>query len=925
VPMKPINLEWTPLEDASAYRLTFRDDETGDLVHRTEPFTEPRFAFDPSVAEGRKVYARLEVSRNGEDEDAWEEFGPSAPVPTEEPDEDATLLRWEGVSPHHRLEISDQTSGRKVLDQVVLGTTFSYAPAPAERGHDLVMRVRGWRDDDWEEWTDWQPLPLRVMLGEEREPPPPIATDTDAGLLLVFTIDTEGFLARQLDPNPATTVDELIFGDFGNGEGNGIGLHMDLLEHFGYRGCFFVDVLSAYQYGEDNLKRAVEAIMERGHEVELHVHDEHLRNSDDPAIRALAGDLMAKDRDGFRDILALGVETFERLTGRQPIAYRAGGYRITDEHFPALEELGIKIDSSVNAYLNSRVDEWMRTRTQPYWIGDILEAPPSWTLVRDDRAAQETRAFAPNATAGDPVSTMPSSSTGVPRVATYVSHSSELMFSDRELSGEGLKAWERNVRDRVPEGIAEKAVQAVTANPRLVNGTVNEELVYRVAGLIRRIADRDDARCVTYSELREIADRFPRDRRREPVDPVPAIDRPHGAATVTGTRVYSEALLDHLSSFDGAGRTPSPGGEDAITTLVNADVAWKGSDVAVIDEDSPDVSGWLGRRKVARVEHLDEPKGSGEFDVVAWPSGFERHSATELGDRLDAAAAMLRDGGSLVLRARTLGVAPKHERNGEPALTELLFPAAAQRSADVTAWDAATFASWFEASGFQVVAERRVARSGVEMKSLHRFADKLAAIPGQELLTGAVDFTLRRAETAAAATKAAASEAGEPGSAEAEAEAAGAELLDRFDGITPGDDVLVIAPGEIDASSSIEVEDVTVTTAAAEKLVDESLEADSCDVLICPEALEGVELERFDDASRALYRAVRPGGQLLLKVASDREGLATVTTVLVGLLRAGFEVLAIEESGAGHDLRLVRPLELAEIVDFSGIQGPSSA
>jgi hypothetical protein len=96
-------------------------------------------------------------------------------------------------------------------------------------------------------------------------------------------------------------------------------------------------------------------------------------------------------------------------------------------------------------------------------------------------------------------------------------------------------------------------------------------------------------------------------------------------------------------------------------------------------------------------------------------------------------------------------------------------------------------------------------------------------------------------------------------------------------------------------------------------------------VLICPEALEGVELERFDDASRALYRAVRPGGQLLLKVASDREGLATVTTVLVGLLRAGFEVLAIEESGAGHDLRLVRPLELAEIVDFSGIQGPSSA
>ena len=916
MPMKPINLEWTPVKDASAYRLTFRDDETGDLVHRTEPFAEPRFAFDPSLAEGRQIYARLEVNRNGEDEDTWEEFGPSAPVSTEEPDEDATLLRWAGVSPHHRLEISDQTSGRKVLDQVVLGTTFSYAPAPAERGHDLVMRVRGWRDDEWEEGTGWQPLPLRVMLGEQREPPPPIATDTDAGLLLVFTIDTEGFLARQRDPNPATTVDELIFGDFGNGEGNGIGLHMDLLEHFGYRGCFFVDVLSAYQYGEDNLRRAVEAIMERGHDVELHVHDEHLRNSDDPAIRALAGDLMAKDRDGFREILALGVETFERLTGRRPIAYRAGGYRITDEHFPALQELGIEIDSSVNAYLNSRVDEWMRTRTQPYWIGDILEAPPSWTLVRDDRAAQETRAFAPNATAGDPVSTMPSSSTGVPRVATYVSHSSELMFSDRELGGKALKTWERNVRDRVPEVIAEKAVQEVTANPRLVNGTVNEVLVYRVAGLIRRIADRDDARCVTYAELREIADRFPRDRRREPVDPVPAIDRPHGAASVTGTRVYSESLLDHLSSSDGASRTPGPAGEEAISTLVNADVAWKGSDVAVIDEDSPDVSGWLGRRKAGRVEHLAEPKGEGEFDVVAWPSGFERHPPTELRDRLDATAAMLREGGSLVLRVRTLGVATKHERNGEPALTELLFPAAAQRTADVTAWDTATFASWFEASGFQIVAERRVARSGVEMKSLDRFADKLAAIPDQELLTSAVDFTLRRSEAAAAAPTRA--EAEEPGSAESDApaEPTGAELLDRFDAITPGDDVLVIAPGKGDVS--IEVDDVTVNTAAPEELVDESLEADSCDVLICPEALEGVELEGLDEACRAFYRALRPGGQLLLTVPS-RMGLATVTTHLVGLLRAGFEVLATEESGVGHDLRLLRPLELSEIVDFSGV------
>jgi len=606
--MSEITLEWIPVDDAAAYRLTFRETGSGDLVTRTDPFTEPRYALDPELLDGRDVYARLEVRVDeGDDEEGWEDAGPTAPIPMPDPDADVTVLSWEGVSPVHRLVISDQTNGEKVIDQPVLGTSFPYSPGGAEQGHDLVWRVRAWRDDDWDEGTGWQMLPLRVMLGEEREPPPPLASDRDAGLLLVFSIDTEGFLARQKDPNPATAVDELIFGDFPENKGGGIGLHMDLLEHFGYRGSFFVDVLSAYQYGEDQLKRAVDAILSRGHEVQLHVHDEHLRNADDPAIRALAGDLMAKDRGQFQDILGLGIEVFERLAGHRPIAYRAGGYRITDDHFPALQELGIRIDTSVNAYLNSRVSEWMKTRTQPYWVDDILELPPTWTLVRDHREAQETRAFAPNATAGDPVSSLPSSPTGIPRIATYVSHSSELMISERGLDGDERKAWESHARERLKEEIADKAIQEVTANARLVNGVVNDELVYRMAGLLRRISDRDDARCVTFAELSEVTDRFPRERRREPVDPVPAIDRPHGEITVTGTRIYSDAFLADLADSERGGRRAAESSDDEVTTLVNADVGWKGTEVAVIGPDSPEVGEWLERRGIASVEQFDGP------------------------------------------------------------------------------------------------------------------------------------------------------------------------------------------------------------------------------------------------------------------------------------------------------------------------------
>jgi hypothetical protein len=921
VPVNEIKLEWTPLDGVSAYRLNFRDAETGELLVSSEPLSEPRYAFDPSVGDGREIEARLQVRREGadEDEEAWEHWGPDVPVAVSDSSEQATVLTWEAVSPVHRLVIADQTNGTKVLDRPVLGASYTYVPGP-ERGHDLVMRVRGWRDGEWDEGTEWRPLPLRVMLGERREPPPPLATDTDAGLLLAFTIDTEGFLARQQDPNPATTVDELIYGDFGNSENHGIGLHMDLLEHFGYRGCFFVDVLSVYQYGEDQLKRAVETILERGHEVQLHVHDEHLRNSDDRAIRALAGDLMAKDHDAFREILSLGVEVFERLTGNRPIAYRAGGYRITDEHFSVLGELGIKIDTSVNAYFHSKVSEWMRTHTQPYWVDDVLELPVTWTLVRDNRSAPETRAFAPNATAGDPVSRMPSSANGIPRVVTYVSHSSELMVSERGASAEVLEGWERSIRGRVRDEIAENAIKEVRANARLVTGRVNEDLLYRVAGLLRRISDRDDARCVTFADLNQIADRFPRDRRREPVDPVPTIDRPHGAATVTGTRIYSEALLSHLRSSGGAKPRRRASDDEAVTVLANADVAWKDGEVAVIGKDSSEIDGWLERRDVARVELFEQPPSdpAPEFDVVAWPSGFERSRPTEIGAHLEAAAGMLRDGGTLVIRVRTLGADPGAGENGEPPLSELLFPVAAQRSAKVTAWDAPTFSSWLQGRGFRVVAERRIDRSSIELKALDRFADKLGAFPEEELVTAAVDFTLRRAGNEEPAEQESAVTAGSNEVAgDEDAASASAGLLKRFEVISAGDDVLEISPSGSDGSTPIDKQDVELTHVDPEVLADGTVEPASADVVICSGTFERMEPERVAEACSCLYKALRPGGQLLLSLGPGGTGSATRTTILVGLLRAGFELVATEGSEERPDFRLLRPLELADILSFA--------
>jgi hypothetical protein len=912
--MEAIDLEWTPLRGASAYRLTVTDSDTAERLVRTEALTVPRYALDASLAESRAIEAKLEY-RSGEAADhPWKEAGPTVRIPVPDPRDDVTVLRWEGRSPIHRLVVADQTAARTVFDRPVLGSSYPYAPSPGERGHDLVMRVHAWVDGDWDEGTAWRPLPLRILLGERRQPPSPLQTESVPPLLLAFTIDTEGFMARQRDPNPATAVDELIFGDYGNFEHHGIGLHMDLLEHFGFRGCFFVDVLSEYQYGQDALQRTVDAVLERGHEVQLHVHDEHLRNSDDPGIRALAGDMLHMDADAFRRVLELGVSSYERLTGEPPLAYRAGGYRIRDEHFPVLEEFGIRIDSSVQSYFHAHVAEWMRTRTQPFWIGDMLEVPPTWTLVRDDRDAPETRSLAPNATAGDPVSRMPSSDGDVPRLAMYVSHSCELMKVERDLSPEAVAAYERTIRGRVRPEVADRVVQEVEANARLIDGRLDPELLYRVAGLLRRIADRDDARVVTMAELHEIAGRFPRER-TEPVDPVPVIDRPHGAATVTGTRVYSRELLEHLRS-SGAGNGAPPGfRDDAVSTLVNADVSWDGKAVAVIGDEADAVIPWLERRGVSAVERLvgPETERTDGFDVVVWLSGFERCAPAQLRDRLDAAVGMLRDEGALVVRVRTLGVTPDAARNGQPPLADLVFPAAALASGEVTAWDAGTFSAWFAARGLRVAAERAISRSGVELAALDHHRDKLAAIPDQELRTGSVDFTLRRdvpAEEKPADQSADAATPAPPQPLPG--------LPERFEAISPGDDVLEITAADGVVPDPGDLEDVTVGTASVQALADGALERAGSDVIVC-DALGEVELERLQDACNALYEALRPGGQLLLRLRSGDEGPATPTAMIVGLLRAGFEVVGSEDSGPVRDLRLLRPLELADIAAFSGL------
>jgi hypothetical protein len=501
-----------------------------------------------------------------------------------------------------------------------------------------------------------------------------------AGLLLVFTVDTECSVLRQPRPDPDRVVDELIFGDFGDGRPAGIGLHMDLLERFGFRGCFFVDVLMEFEHGQAALERTVEAILSRGHEVELHIHPEHLQDSADPRVEragaGLHGGRVWEDRELFRRLMELSIELFEQRVGRPPVAYRAGAYRVSDVQLAVLAELGIRIDSSIQPYFNSRVSDWMRMRTQPFRVGEVLEAPPTYVVLDERPGDWETRAFAPNPHLGDPVSTLPAPPDGPPRVATFVSHSFQLLRRRESDDPEAIDAFARQLRSAMPAELSGRYLNAARRAVRTFGPEVDEGMVAAVEGLLRGVAERPDARCVTYAELAAVADRFWLAEAHPPIDPLPTIDRNRGVTGVTGTRVCGPELLTHLAR-KGPGAPRSVGGA---------------------------ANGEGGRPGVRRVR----------FRPLGVAPAAQRGALPPLAEVLFPVAA-------IEAAAEQLGV----------------------RLGEGLPWDGATFKAWIAERGFEIVSERAVPRPAAELAALEPFAEKLAWLDWAELETEVLELELR--------------------------------------------------------------------------------------------------------------------------------------------------------------------------------------
>jgi hypothetical protein len=152
---------------------------------------------------------------------------------------------------------------------------------------------------------------------------------------------------------------------------------MDVADAYGVPLTFFVEVLNKHYFGEGESRGVCEYILERGHDVQLHLHPNWLNFNEPHPGRLRYKDAMAGySLERQTALIAEGKALMAGYCGRPPLAFRAGNFGADRNTLEALRANGIRIDSSYTRAYASRcgrmVDEPLNDAVE---IEGVLELP----------------------------------------------------------------------------------------------------------------------------------------------------------------------------------------------------------------------------------------------------------------------------------------------------------------------------------------------------------------------------------------------------------------------------------------------------------------------------------------------------------------------------------------------------------------------
>jgi hypothetical protein len=167
---------------------------------------------------------------------------------------------------------------------------------------------------------------------------------------LYITIDTEyefGFTAKHGASSRAENFRRSIQCTTPDGD-VGIFHQMDVFDRHGMKAVFFVDPMPALLWGKGAIADVVEPIIERGHDVQLHLHTEWLEllGPANPLGERTGANIKDFTREEQVILLETATDLLMRAGAPRPVAFRAGNYGANDDTLRALAKVGLTHDTS---------------------------------------------------------------------------------------------------------------------------------------------------------------------------------------------------------------------------------------------------------------------------------------------------------------------------------------------------------------------------------------------------------------------------------------------------------------------------------------------------------------------------------------------------------------------------------------------------
>lgn len=179
---------------------------------------------------------------------------------------------------------------------------------------------------------------------------------------VLVSIDTEG-------PIGVSPVEKMIYGKLQDGREYGINFLMDFFDERSIKGLFFVDIAEAWEYGEESIRNLLKHIAERGHDVGVHVHPDHMSDKN----RRYLWQYTYEEQ---YEIISRCTEFFQDTLGKSPKSFRAGRYGANNDTLEVLSRLGYLYDMSL--FYNSRyckIEPFFTWNRMTHFDTQLIEVP----------------------------------------------------------------------------------------------------------------------------------------------------------------------------------------------------------------------------------------------------------------------------------------------------------------------------------------------------------------------------------------------------------------------------------------------------------------------------------------------------------------------------------------------------------------------